>query len=48
MIALLADLGQMLVMFFCSDCKCFAKVFNFIQKIRLTISAIRKPFECFK
>lgn len=48
MIAFLADLGQMLVMFFGSNLKGFAKVFNFIQKIHLTIASICKSFESFK
>ena len=48
MIAFLADLGQMLVVFFGSNLKRFAKVFNFIQKIHLTIASICKSFESFK
>jgi hypothetical protein len=48
MIAFLADLGQMLVMFFGSNLKRFAKVFDFLKKIRLTITSICKSFESFK
>jgi hypothetical protein len=48
MIAFLADLGQMLVMFFGSNLKRFAKVFDFLQKIRRTIASICKSFESFK
>ena len=48
MIAFLADLGQMLVMFFGSNLKRFAKVFDFLKKIRRTIASICKSFESFK
>lgn len=48
MIALLADLGQMLVMFFGSNLKRFAKVFDFLKKIRRTITARCKSFESFE
>ena len=47
MIALLADLGQMLVMFFGSNLKRFAKVFDFLQKIRRTIAARCESLESF-
>jgi mRNA degradation ribonuclease J1/J2 len=45
MIALLADLGQMLVVFFGSDLERFAKVFDFLKKIGRTIAARCKSFE---
>ena len=47
MIALLADLGQMLLMFFGSNLKRSFQILNFIQKIRLAITAICESLESF-
>ena len=46
MIALLANLGQVFLMFLGSNLKRFAKVFDFCHKIGRAIASACKSFEC--
>lgn len=48
MVALLAHLGQMLLMFFGSNFKRFAEVFDLHQKISMTIATVGEAFKSFK
>ena len=47
MVALITQLGQMLLMFFGSDFKRLAKVFNLHQEVSMAIPTVRKPLQCF-
>ena len=47
MIALLADLGEMLLMFLRANFKSFTKVFDFLHKIGRAIASACKSLESF-